>query len=74
MPAPFLKKRLWNRFFPVNTFPYRTPPVAASVHYEIIITHHEKLEKCWQAFVIFNVTGTQATNKVINFLTPFMQV
>ena len=80
-PASFLKKRHWNRFFSCefhenskNTFPYRTPPVAAFVHLEIIITHHEKLENYWQAFVMFNVTGTPATNKVINFLTPFLQV
>ena len=31
LPATLLKKRLWRRSFPVNTFFYRTPPVAASV-------------------------------------------
>ena len=71
-PAPFFKKRLWNRFFSCefcensnNTFPYKTPLVPPFLHLEIIITHHEKLENYCQAFVMSNVTGTPATNKVI---------
>ena len=72
VPESLLKKRLRNRFFSCdfcenskNTFPYRTPPVAALVHQEIIITRYEKLENYWRAFVIFDVTGTPATNKFI---------
>ena len=30
-PAMFLKKSLWHKCFPVNTFSYRAPPAAASV-------------------------------------------
>ena len=56
----FFKKETLEEVFPVNTSGGCFRPLG---------DHHY-----WQVFVIFNVTGTQATNKVINFLTPFMQV
>ena len=61
-PAPFLKRRLQNRFFSCefceiskNIFPYRTPPVAAFVHQEIIITHSKEASAMKQIFCFLSL-------------------